>query len=129
MPRRSKRDDRDKAQADSKSVSAPGDISGGFLEGLRGMIEIEVQRAIQNLKPSEMIDAKYPPGPQPKLVGKKFLNTERLKLSVMIDKNLYEAIQDCGKETSRSYSDIVNSALWFYFQKPKLSFQEQPHDK
>ena len=37
MPRRSKRDDRDKAQADSKSVSAPpGDISGGFLEGLRG---------------------------------------------------------------------------------------------
>ncbi len=106
----------------------PKNGSHDFLESLRGMIQAEVQRAIQDLKPSQVSGGKYPMAPQPKLKGKKFLNSERVKLSVMVDKNLYKQVLTAGRETSRSYSQIVDAALWHYFGKPKLSFEGKDED-
>jgi hypothetical protein len=122
MTKRLRKDAGDKPQADTNPASTPGDI--GFLQGLRSIVEAEVQRAIQNLKPSQVIDSKYPACPTPVLKGKKFVDSDRLKLSVMVDRVLIDEIKMAGIETGRSYSEIVNSALWFYFQKPPLSFQK-----
>ncbi len=107
--------------------SATDDSSGShdFLESLRGMIQVEIKKALEAMKPSQVIDSKYPTCPTPVLKGKKFVDSDRLKLSVMVDRVLLDEIKDAGLETGRSYSEIVNAALWFYFQKPTLSFQKK----
>lgn len=60
--------------------------------------------------------------------GKKFYS-ERNKLSVTIDAELLELVEDTAKSMGVPVSRVVESAVWKFYDKPLLSFQKESTDE
>jgi hypothetical protein len=59
--------------------------------------------------------------PRPKIFHKK-KEGQRQKLSTTVDSVLFELIKQ-RQQTGQQLSHLLDSALWRYFGKPRLSFQ------
>lgn len=89
----------------------------------------EFDRAISSLKEtisslqnnqSDNLDS-LPDAPRPKIFHKK-KEGKREKLATTIDCVLFELIKQ-RQQTGQQLSHLLDSALWRYFNRPKLSFQ------
>lgn len=60
--------------------------------------------------------------------GKKF-ESERDKLSVTIDAELLELVEETAESMGVPVSRVVESAIWKYYNKPLLSFQKESEDE
>jgi hypothetical protein len=62
-----------------------------------------------------------PDAPRPRIFHKK-KEGRREKLATTIDANLFELVKQ-RQQSGQQLSHILDSALWHYFGRPKLSFQ------
>lgn len=103
--------------------------SGELFNGDRYITAKELMEALDSLKTSIQIEQKQqslsPPmedAPRPRIFHKK-KEGKREKLATTIDSELFELIK-ARQQQGQQLSHILDSAIWNYFQKPKLSFQE-----
>jgi hypothetical protein len=89
----------------------------------------EFNRAISSLR-REIVDLQnhghgslepLPDAPRPRIFHKK-KDGQREKLSTTVDSALFELIKE-RQQAGQQLSHILDSALWHYFGKPKLSFE------
>jgi hypothetical protein len=93
------------------------------------VIRTELERAISSLR-TEFIAFQndrqdnpefLPDAPRPRIFHKK-KEGKREKLSTTVDSALFELIK-ARQQAGQQLSHILESALWHYFGKPKLSFE------
>ena len=89
------------------------------LESLK--VSILSQQKGQTVSPS-MEDA-----PRPRIFHKK-KEGRREKLATTIDSALFELVK-ARQQQGQQLSHILDSALWNYFGRPKMSFEEEPESK
>ncbi len=95
----------------------------------RFVTRAEFDRAIASLKETisslqnKQADNSGPltDAPRPRIFHKK-KEGRREKLATTIDANLFELIKQ-RQQTGQQLSHLLDSALWRYFNRPKLSFQ------
>jgi hypothetical protein len=88
-----------------------------------------LSEALDGLKASILLEQKglpLPPSvqdaPRPRVFHKK-KEGKREKLATTIDATLFELVKE-RQQSGQQLSHILDSALWHYFGRPKLSFQE-----
>ncbi|MGC8659240.1 MAG: hypothetical protein ACP5U1_09220 [Desulfomonilaceae bacterium] len=84
----------------------------------------ETISSLQNRQPDSagpLTDA-----PRPRIFHKR-KEGKRQKLATTIDANLFELIKQ-RQQSGQQLSHILDSALWNYFGRPKLSFQSDDKD-
>jgi hypothetical protein len=64
--------------------------------------------------------------PRPRIFHKK-KEGKREKLATTIDSALFELVKE-RQQQGQQLSHILDSALWNYFGKPKMSFEEESED-
>jgi uncharacterized protein YicC (UPF0701 family) len=74
---------------------------------------------LQNNQSDNLVS--LPDAPRPRIFHKK-KEGKREKLATTIDANLFELIKQ-RQQLGQQLSHILDSALWNYFGRPKLSFQ------
>ena len=117
--------EKDNTTPHSDDARASKRIPDKYIEKLRQIAREEVNKALAELqKPLISSESKYPMAPQPKLIGKKLENAKRVKLSVIIDEELAELIKVAARELNKPYSQVIDNALYYYFNQPILSFQK-----
>ncbi len=67
-----------------------------------------------------------PDAPRPRIFHKR-KEGKRQKLATTIDGNLFELIKQ-RQQTGQQLSHVIDSALWHYFGRPKLSFESSDKD-
>ena len=85
------------------------------LEGLKTSILVEQKR---QLLPFPMEDA-----PRPRVFHKK-KEGKREKLATTVDAALFELLK-ARQQQGHQLSHLLDSALWHYFGRPRLSFQDE----
>lgn len=85
------------------------------LDALKALILSEQKRQTVSLS---MEDA-----PRPRILHKK-KEGKREKLATTVDSELFELVK-ARQQQGQQLSHILDSALWNYFGRPKLSFQDE----
>jgi hypothetical protein len=96
------------------------------LKDLEAMIENKISQVKAGMEVSKIQKAPdgYPElAPQPAMTGKKF-TVGRQKLGVTIDSVLMEKLEKESKTRGISMSRMVDTVVWHYFGRPRLSFEE-----
>jgi hypothetical protein len=60
--------------------------------------------------------------------GKKFI-AERDRVSVTLDAALRQLVEETAQSLGVPVSRVVESAVWKYYDKPRLSFQKESDDE
>lgn len=76
---------------------------------------------LKQMQPNVQEDA-----PRPRIFHKK-KEGKREKLATTIDSALFELVKE-RQQQGQQLSHILDSALWNYFGKPKMSFEEDSND-
>jgi hypothetical protein len=67
-----------------------------------------------------------PDAPRPRIFHKK-KEGKREKLATTVDANLFELLKQ-RQQSGQQLSHIIDSCIWHFFGRPKLSFQSDDHD-
>ena len=107
--------------------------SGKLFDGDRHITTKELNEALDALKVSILSNQKgqsssslMEDAPRPRIFHKK-KEGKREKLATTIDSVLFELVKD-RQQQGQQLSHILDSALWNYFGRPKMSFEEQSEE-
>ncbi|MGA8832331.1 MAG: hypothetical protein WB554_12050 [Desulfomonilaceae bacterium] len=107
--------------------------SGKLFNGGRYITAKELMEALDRLKASILMEQKQqmlsPPmedAPRPRIFHKK-KEGKREKLASTVDSELFELVKS-RQQQGQQLSHILDSALWNYFGRPKLSFQDESEE-
>ena len=107
--------------------------SGKLFDGDRYITSKELTEALYSLKVSILMEQKQqslsPPmedAPRPRIFHKK-KDGKREKIATTIDSELFELVK-ARQQQGQQLSHILDSALWNYFGKPLLSFEQESED-
>jgi hypothetical protein len=64
-----------------------------------------------------------PSPPKSAKQGRRMLKGKRIKMASNVDAELYRLLDEKRLATGHTINHILDSALWLYFGKPKLSFE------
>ncbi|MFA6222666.1 MAG: hypothetical protein WC647_10185 [Desulfomonilaceae bacterium] len=67
-----------------------------------------------------------PDAPRPRIFHKK-KEGKREKLATTVDANLFELVKQ-RQQAGQQLSHIIDSCIWHFFGRPKLSFQSDDND-
>jgi hypothetical protein len=109
-------------------------ISNGFYDSSRFVTREEFDQAITSLNEQiSSLQNKQPDSagpladaPRPRIFHKK-KEGRREKLSSTVDSALFELIKQ-KQQTGQQLAHILDSSLWNYFGRPKLSFEADDKD-
>jgi hypothetical protein len=108
--------------------------SGTLSDGDRNITAKELTVALDKLKASILSQQKkqlslsvMEDAPRPRIFHKK-KEGKREKLATTIDSALFELVKE-RQQQGQQLSHILDSALWNYFGKPKMSFEEDEKSK
>ena len=108
--------------------------SGKLFNGDRYITAKELNEALDTLKVSILSNQKgqsssslMEDAPRPRIFHKK-KEGKREKLATTIDSVLFELVKD-RQQQGQQLSHILDSALWNYFGRPKMSFEEESEEK
>lgn len=107
--------------------------SGKLFNGDRYITAKELMEALDSLKVSILMEQKIEnssspmeDAPRPRIFHKK-KEGHREKLATTIDSELFELVK-ARQQQGQQLSHILDSALWNYFGKPLLSFEQESED-
>lgn len=107
--------------------------SGKLFDGDRYITAKELMEALDSLKVSILMEQKIQnvsssveDAPRPRIFHKK-KEGKREKLATTIDSELFELVK-ARQQQGQQLSHILDSALWNYFGKPLLSFEQESED-
>ena len=107
--------------------------SGKLFDGDRYVTTKELNEALDALKVSilseqkrQILSSSMEDAPRPRIFHKK-KDGQREKLATTIDSALFELVK-ARQQQGQQLSHILDSALWNYFGRPKMSFEEESKD-
>ena len=107
--------------------------SGKLFNGDRYITAKELMEALDSLKVSILMEQKIQKSsspmedaPRPRIFHKK-KEGKREKIATTIDSELFELVK-ARQQQGQQLSHILDSALWNYFDRPKMSFEEESND-
>ena len=107
--------------------------SGTLFKKERRVTHEELTDALESLKASilsqqkgQTISASLEDAPRPRIFHKK-KEGKREKLATTVDCVLFELIKE-RQQQGQQLSHVLDSALWNYFGRPKMSFEEDTEE-
>jgi len=107
--------------------------SGKLFDGDRYITAKELNKALDEFKTlilseqkGQTLSPSMEDAPRPRIFHKK-KEGKREKLATTIDSALFELVKE-RQQQGQQLSHILDSALWNYFGKPKMSFEEESKD-
>jgi hypothetical protein len=107
--------------------------SGQLFDGDRHITAKELNEALDAFKTlilseqkGQILSSSMEDAPRPRIFHKK-KEGKREKLATTIDSALFELVKE-RQQQGQQLSHILDSALWNYFGKPKMSFEEECKD-
>jgi len=107
--------------------------SGKLFDGDRYITAKELNKALDAFKTlilseqkGQTLSSSMEDAPRPRIFHKK-KEGKREKLATTIDSALFELVK-ARQQQGQQLSHILDSALWNYFGRPKMSFEEESKD-